>query len=48
VRKKLTVRLDENQYETLKELKDEKMPHLSLNDIIITAIKELSKKEFRK
>jgi hypothetical protein len=41
------LRLDDNEKDILEEL--EELPqydHLSRNDLIITAIKELSKKEF--
>jgi hypothetical protein len=41
------LRLDENEREILEELEVlPKYNHLSRNDVIITAIKELSKKEF--
>ena len=43
------LRLDENEKDIFFELKElPKYRHISTNDLLITAIKELSKKEFEK
>ena len=45
IKHKLVVSLTESQYETLVELQEERFDYLTLNEIIVKAILELSKRE---